>query len=258
MALITCRFFAESLGLATSIEVILPQRAASSPDPCPRFPVLYLLHGLSDDETIWRRRTSIERYVDALGLAVVMPAVGRSFYQDLPSGGRYWSYVCEELPERCAAFFPITTAREDTFACGFSMGGYGAFRLGLSRPNRYAAVASISGVTVLEKRCGPGADPALISLEERRAVFGPDLAIEGSDRDLRHLATLHANSDGPRVRLLQLCGTEDFLYEDNQIFRQHMAPLGLEWTYEESPGFHNWDYVDTAIQRVLHWLPLHR
>ena len=58
--------------------VILPQQTSgqigmrgTAPDADP--PVLYLLHGLSDDDTIWLRRTSIERYVSAMGLAVVMP-----------------------------------------------------------------------------------------------------------------------------------------------------------------------------------------
>ena len=61
-------------------------------------PVLYLLHGLSDDDTIWLRRTSIERYVAPLGLAVVMPQVHRSFYADEVYGGRYWTFLSEELP----------------------------------------------------------------------------------------------------------------------------------------------------------------
>ena len=65
MALIQCDFYSEALQLSTSMTVILPQPVRS------RYPVLYLLHGLSDDHTIWLRRTSIERYADPLGLAVV-------------------------------------------------------------------------------------------------------------------------------------------------------------------------------------------
>jgi len=84
MALINCDFFAESLSLSTSMTVILPQQTRSqigmsgtAAGPAGA-PVLYLLHGLSDDHTIWLRRTSIERYVAPLGLAVVMPAVNRT------------------------------------------------------------------------------------------------------------------------------------------------------------------------------------
>ena len=94
-------------------------------------PVLYLLHGLSDDDTIWLRRTSIERYVAPLGLAVVMPQVHRSFYADEAIGGRYWTFLSEELPEWWRRFFRVSRRREDTFVAGLSMGGYGALKWAL-------------------------------------------------------------------------------------------------------------------------------
>jgi len=79
MAFIQCNFHSDCLGMAASVNVILPQKSrtqigmegsSSAPEGAP---VLYLLHGLSDDHTIWMRRTSIERYAAAYGLAVVMP-----------------------------------------------------------------------------------------------------------------------------------------------------------------------------------------
>ena len=125
MALIQCDFFSESLGFSTSMNVILPQPARE------RYRVLYLLHGMSDDHTIWCRRTSIERYVDPLGLAVVMPAVHRGYYTDMAAGYRYWTFISEELPALARSFFPLSHKREDTFVAGLSMGGYGAFKLAL-------------------------------------------------------------------------------------------------------------------------------
>ncbi|MFD0818010.1 alpha/beta hydrolase, partial [Micromonospora zhanjiangensis] len=150
MALMRCDFFSETLGLNTSMTVLLPQRTATQigmsgatrdGDP----PVLYLLHGLSDDDTIWLRRTSIERYVAPLGLAVVMPQVARSFYTDEANGNRYWTFLSEELPELCRSFFRLSDRREDTFVAGLSMGGYGALRWALRAPHRFAAAASLSG-----------------------------------------------------------------------------------------------------------------
>ena len=103
MAHLRCDFYSEALGLSTTMTVILPQQTSTQigmtgvADAGPP-PVLYLLHGLSDDDTIWLRRTSIERYVAPLGLAVVMPQVHRSFYTDEAYGGRYWTFLSEELP----------------------------------------------------------------------------------------------------------------------------------------------------------------
>ena len=151
MALITCDFFSESLEVGTSMTVVLPQTTeeqigVSSVDVSEHgVPVLYLLHGLSDDHTAWLRYTSIERYATARGLAVVMPAVHRSFYADEAHGHAYWQFVSEELPAIVAAFFRLSERREDTFVAGLSMGGYGALKLGLHHPERFAAVASLSG-----------------------------------------------------------------------------------------------------------------
>ncbi|MDR1305325.1 MAG: esterase family protein [Verrucomicrobiales bacterium] len=99
MALAHVNLFSESLGLSTAINVLLPQPTSAAQIGLhgaaarASYPVLYLLHGWSDDETIWLRRTSIERYAAELGLAVVMPRVDLSFYQDTVSGMNYWTYL---------------------------------------------------------------------------------------------------------------------------------------------------------------------
>lgn len=102
MALIQCHFYSDTLGLSTSMTVILPEETSTqigmrNVSTGTEHPTLYLLHGLSDDDTIWLRRTSIERYVAPLGLAVVMPQVHRSFYTDMEYGGKYWTYISEEI-----------------------------------------------------------------------------------------------------------------------------------------------------------------
>jgi S-formylglutathione hydrolase FrmB len=247
MALIQCDFYSETLQLHTSMNVILPQPAPK------RYPVLFLLHGLSDDHTIWLRRTSIERYVDPLGLAVVMPAVHRSFYADMARGNRYWTFVSQELPALVQGFFPISHRREDTFVAGLSMGGYGAFKLALSLPQRFAAAASLSGAL------DQAGDMAYIEPEwraEMENVYGDLDKLAGSANDTMHLAAKVARSKGPKPRLYQCCGTEDFLYDQNLRFRDHALALGMDLTYEEGPGEHEWGYWDRMIQRVLAWLPL--
>jgi S-formylglutathione hydrolase FrmB len=248
MALIQCDFYSETLQLHTSMNVILPQPAPK------RYPVLYLLHGLSDDHTIWLRRTSIERYVDPLGLAVVMPAVHRSFYADMARGNRYWTFVSRELPALVRGFFPISRRREETFVAGLSMGGYGAFKLALSFPQRFAAAASLSGAL---DQAGPApehVDPAMQA--EMENIYGDLGKLAGSANDAMHLAAQVARSAGPKPHLYQCCGTEDFLYDQNLRFRDHALALGLDLTYEEGPGEHEWGYWDQMIQRVLAWLPL--
>ncbi|WP_025678666.1 alpha/beta hydrolase [Paenibacillus massiliensis] len=259
MALIQCQFYSETLGLSTSMRVILPQQTTSqigmhNAQGLGPHPVLYLLHGLSDDDSIWVRRTSIERYVASLGLAVVMPQVHRSFYTDMSEGGAYWSFISEELPMLARSFFPLSADREDNFVAGLSMGGYGAFKLALRKPEQFKAAASLSGALDigLTRR-----DPALrvMSESEWLRIFGPE-SVEGSEHDLLELLSRLQQSNAPRPMLYQCCGTEDFLYRENLSFREACQRTNIPLTYEEGPSGHDWGYWDQQIQRVLDWLPL--
>jgi putative tributyrin esterase len=260
MALMHVNFRSQTLGLCMSADVLLPQPPDernwhSSAWPAQKHQVLWLLHGMSDDHTIWQRRTSIERYVEPLGLAVVMPAVHLSWYTDLANGARYGTYVAEELPSLMRSFFPLSDRREDNFVAGLSMGGYGALKLGLTHPDRYAAVATLSGATDIAREAAAAEDPVWAGY--LRGIFGDDLkAVPGSKHDMFHLAEKVAASAGPKPRLYQCCGTEDFLYPANLRFRDHVRTLGLDLTYDEGPGMHEWGYWDRQIQQVLAWLPL--
>jgi S-formylglutathione hydrolase FrmB len=180
-----------------------------------------------------------------------MPAVGRSYYTDMHCGMKYWSFISEELPAIAESLFPISSQREHTFAAGLSMGGYGAFKLALSKPGKFCAAASLSGA--LDPDALYKIMPSL--LFEYRNIFGYQ-PLKGSANDLFALSRDLARTDGPTPRLFQCCGTEDFLYQDNQIFKRHLESLGFDLTYTEGPGSHDWGYWDSQIQKVLNWLPL--
>lgn len=261
MALMHVNFFSEVLGLSMNMDVILPQKTrgqigmkGNRKDG--RYPVLYLLHGMSDDHTIWQRRTSIERYVSELGIAVVMPTVHLSFYTDMKHGLKYWTFISKELPAVCREFFPnISDRREDTFAAGLSMGGYGALKLGLLASDTFGAVGCLSGALdmVAElKRHEINNDNLALFYD----IFGSVKELENSENDLLAAAVRLKKSGKPLPKIYIWCGTEDFLYEHNLTAKKQMEELGFDLTYEEGPGDHQWKYWDEKIQRVLEWLPM--
>src|SRR5690606_26525573 len=129
----------KTLGKQVGSFVILPERGK------PPFATFYLLHGLSDDYTIWQRRTSIERYVADLPLIVVMPDGFRGFYTKNEVGPDYATYIGQELPDFIERNFPARPARAARCIGGLSMGGYGALRLALGFPDRFASAHSHSG-----------------------------------------------------------------------------------------------------------------
>ncbi|AFC32441.1 putative esterase [Paenibacillus mucilaginosus 3016] len=251
MAWLHIEYYSETLRMPVPMEVLLPQhggpRGTASPGP---YAALYLLHGRTDNQTAWLRRTSVERYVEGLPLAVVMPAAHLSWYTDMACGRDYFQFITRELPAICERNFPLAAEREQRFIAGLSMGGYGALKAGLLAPDRFGAAASFSGAL--------DAAQAFDRLEPRQAadIFGSRDTVEGSVNDLFAAAEKLARS-GERVPdLYQWCGTEDFLYDANVRFREHAAKLGLPLTYEEGPGGHEWKYWDRCVERLLQRLPL--
>ncbi len=256
MAFLQCNYHSDVLGRAASMNVLVPQQSTTQigmANACTgrkTYPVLYLLHGLSDDHTIWMRRTSIERYAAEYEVVIVMPDGERGFYTDMAAGYNYWTMLSEELPAVVASLFPVSARREDTFAAGLSMGGYGALKLALRHPERFAAAASLSAVTDI---------PAwyhrnLQTLQEVRLIFGEEKDIVPRGNDLFALAEGVSRLPEP-PRILQVCGTEDMLYEDNIRFHRHLAGLGMRGhQFIEAPGTHDWAFWDTWIQTALRFL----
>lgn len=223
-----------------AMNVILPDCGA------PPFATYYLLHGLSDDYTIWHRRTRIEWYVRNLPLIVVMPDGFRGFYTKTDDGPDYASYMAAELPAFVERHFAAASSRAARCVGGLSMGGYGALRLALGFPDRYVSATSHSGAALCRARLA--GERTRSNRREMERVFGSNP--EGTEHDLVTLAErCQATGTTPRLRLD--CGTEDALLEENRALHQALERLGLEHEYAEYPGDHNWDYWDLHVQESL-------
>ncbi len=259
MALLHVDFFSDVLGMCVNMDVILPQSThgqigmeGMAPDGS--YKTMYLLHGMSDDHTIWQRRTSIERYAAGLGIAVVMPTTHLAFYTDTAYGMRYFTYISEELPQICREFFPrMSKRRKDTLAAGLSMGGYGAWKLGLLASETFGSAASLSGALDVAGSYtrNSAADETRSALMQ--GIFGSPEELEGSRNDLFAAAKVLAESGKPLPRLYAWCGTEDFLYQGNRKMWAEAERLGYDLTCETSAGDHQWKYWDDKIQDVLRW-----
>ncbi len=243
MAHLIVNFFSDTLGMAREMEVILPENMGAG------VKTLFLLHGMSDDQSTWMRQTSIERYAAAKNLAVVMPFGGLGWYTDMHRGLDWFSFLTKELPGICRRMFPaLSMRREDTFVAGLSMGGYGALKCGLRAGNLFSRVAALSG--------GLDAHACATELKElgTRAywedVFGPAEGIAGSFNDLFRAAEECAL----RPDIFLWCGTEDFLYQQNVRMRDHLRALGYNLAYSEGPGDHSWAHWDREIQRAIEYL----
>ena len=244
MALCEVHWSSAVLAKKVGMYVILPEPAAGPPP----YATFYLLHGLSDDYTVWLRRTRIEWYVRDLPLIVVMPDGFRGFYTDNADGPAYARHMAEELPEFVERHFPAQRSRAGRCVGGLSMGGYGALRLALGYPDRYASANSHSGAVIHSHRNAPRPNGPLSPAEFRR-IFGEHP--EGSEHDLLALAQRVQASGSSLPQMLIDCGTEDVLIDDNRTFHRALRQMNVPHEYREFPGAHEWDYWDQHVQDAL-------
>lgn len=238
MAFCELRYFSPALKKQTAANVILPEGEGMAGP----FPVFYLLHGLSDDHTIWHRRTSIERYVQGLPLIVVMPDGGRSFYTDAEQGFAYETAIIRDLIGYLDRIFPTKAERAGRCIGGLSMGGYGALRLALRFPEMFCSAVSHSGKLDFARETW--GDPRAAEFER---IVGKNPL--GGPNDLFALAEKVDRSLLPALRID--CGTEDALLGCNRDFHAHLESLGIPHEYAEYPGGHDWAYWDTHVQEAI-------
>ena len=244
MAFCELKYFSPALQKATAANIILPETTLEGP-----FPVLYLLHGLSDDHTIWHRRTSIERYVQDLPLIVVMPDTGRGFYTDAKEGMAWETAIVRDLVNYVDKMFPTIPTRRGRCLAGLSMGGYGAVKLALKHPDLFSAAVSHSGALEFVRKI----DPTWDNYQEWVRIYGKKGV--GSADDCHALATKSDAEKRPALRID--CGVDDFLIEQNREFHAHLNSLGYVHEYEEFPGAHAWQYWDLHIQEAISFLKPH-
>jgi len=236
-------FMSRCLGREAEVKVLLPNPDRITPGS--RIPTLYLLHGLTDCADTWLSRTSLERYCDDHNLAVVLPTAQRSFYCDMKYGDPWFTHVGEEIPEICERLLPLVPDDAHRYIAGNSMGGYGAYKIALKHPGKFARVAAFSGVMDINGMIRDFPEYE----RDWFLCFGGGYA--PGDEDLLELLPMAEAL--PEMYLY--CGTDDFLAEGNRRFCRLCEELGLNLTSVwEEQGIHDWNYWDPQLVRVLDWL----
>jgi putative tributyrin esterase len=238
MAMLHINFWAQSLSNHRNMTVLLPDEAVGNGP----WPVLYLLHGMSQDDSGWCRLTRIEHYVGTLPLMVVMPDGGRGLYTDAVHGLRYESHIIKDAIGFVDRFFPTIAERKGRSIGGYSMGGLGAVKLAFAHPDLFCGVVGSAGaydpVDWIEKTdCS----------EEARLAFGDDP--RGGPNDVWHLAEQMDRSLLPAIRIE--CGTEDYLLPQSRRLHAHLEQLGIPHDYAELPGRHSLSQWDQHVPAGL-------
>lgn len=240
----------------TGITVIVPNNFQKDN----KYKVAYVLHGIHGDNDTWNEFSMLPMYARERNIVFVMPSANRSFYCDTKSGQKFFSYIADELPHIVESVFQVTSEPEETAIMGCSMGGYGALRIGLSRPEKFGFVAGFSSAMLPIKEYIENAKTEKQRKAQRIiwgnqmvddmiAIFGEDMEYN-PDADILELAKKVEQSDyNPKIYMA--VGYDDYLYKENNDFQKEMKNLDLDYTYEEWEGEHDWYFFDQAIKKAI-------
>ncbi len=258
MILNRCNFFSKTLKSHVDVNVLLPSMADNDClyHSLPRIyeqktmKALYLLHGALEDCSSWLRNTCVERYAQEHQIAVIMPSGQNGFYSNALYGLDYFDFITEELPRMVEYAFPVSLEREDRYIAGASMGGFGAAKCALRRPDLYQACGVFSGALApweLEPRMvEQGFDFFRYDL-----IFGGADKVKGSRDDLFLLAE-ELKEEDRRPAVFVACGQDDSNnYDMSRRFCRQLSECGFKTEFMGGPGIHDWDYWERCIRQFL-------
>lgn len=243
-------FRSQTLQMMTSVSVVFPNKTNDEP-----MKVIYLLHGLSDNADAWADNTMLSIYAEEYDVAFVCPEVQRSFYADMDFGLNYFTYIADELPELVRRFFNVSERREDTAVMGLSMGGFGALKVAMMRPERFFLCGAFSSaISPLRRMIGEFSAAREIPEEHKEwvGVFGHrSEPVRGEDLKVlaKSLGESKAMNEKPIIHMT--CGKQDFLYEDNIDFKNFMMGEAFDFHFYEKDGVHNWYFWNDSLKLML-------
>lgn len=227
------------------------------------YPVLYLLHGYTDDNTGWTQFGEAHLAADRLmgngevpPMIIVMPDAGVSWYVNDDEGAEnYEDFFIQELIPFIEREFRAKAKKEFRAVAGLSMGGHGSLLYALKHPALFAACAPLSAAVFL--------DEEMTAMEQDRwdEVFGPPFTkgASGAARlndHYRRNAVLDIINKGDAQALSSVryyidCGDDDFLIKGNMALHTAMIDAKIPHEFRIRDGGHTWEYWRTALPEVF-------
>ncbi|HKO99046.1 MAG TPA: alpha/beta hydrolase family protein [Pyrinomonadaceae bacterium] len=250
----TVQFESKLVGKTLPYNVLLPVDYDQEASKTKRYPVVYLLHGLTGHYTNWLDKTKLTDHAAPYGLIIVTPEGNDSWYSDsvtVPSE-KYETYIINELLPDVQRRYRTIESREGRAIAGLSMGGYGALKFGVKYPHVFTFAGSMSGA--LDAASWTEADLRGLQFIWRtlQPVFGP---VESPGRAANDLQKLVRELSVEKIDALPYvyldCGTEDVLLQSNRNFVEILMQRKIKHEYRQLPGAHNWIYWNAQVQEVL-------
>ena len=253
-AFILLLYFGITSALAAKVDTILTYSASMNkeipaivilPDTYnhqTQLPVVYLLHGYSDNFASWNSKTDeVRKMADQYNFIIVCPDGDySSWYFDSPMDSSlcYETYVAKELVSWIDDNYKTIPNRKARAITGLSMGGHGALYLAFRHQDVYGAGGSMSG--------GVDIRPFPNNWDMKKHLGNqsehPDNWENNTVMNMMHLLTPNA------LAITIDCGTEDFFYDVNIRLHKELTYRNIPHTFISRPGAHNWDFWKMSVK----------
>lgn len=245
------RLESKLMGRQMPYRVVLPIGYKDPANAAKRYPVLYLLHGLTGHYDNWTSRTGLPKYAEAYQAIIVTPEGDNGWYTDSTTNPRdkYESYIIKELIPEIDSRYRTDAVRSRRAIAGLSMGGYGALKFGIKYPDLFSLAGSFSGALRAAQFNDKNAGAIGKSIEE---IFGPE---GGETRNANDIFKIISEMPAEKIKSLPFiyldCGTEDFIFQQSRDFSALLIDKKAAHEYRELPGTHNWQYWDQQVREFL-------
>jgi len=217
--------------------------------------VLYLLHGLFGSCDNWLELSGLKDYLANRKLIVVLPEGGDNWYTDSATVARnkFESSFLDEFIPAFETRYGVCGIREKRAIAGLSMGGFGAFKFALKRPDLFIFAGSMSGAFeapgLTEEN--PGSDWETLG-PSIREVFGVGNSPTRIENDLfRIIGEIAPEKRASLPQLYFDCGTNDGFLSVNRRLAIALKLKEIAFDYREIDGGHDWEYWDRQIRLIL-------
>lgn len=249
-AVIECEMQSQVLGCTKKYCVYLP---ASYGNEDKKFPVLYLLHGLTDTHTAWRDKGDVEEIASkifssgkAAEMVIVMPDAGTTYdgYFNC-EGWSYEDFFFQEFIPHIEGKFRVIGDRQHRAIAGLSMGGGGATWYAMNHSEMFSSAYAMSALMGMVENSWISQNPT-----DRREIFMRSV-IENSNISYVKNATDSQREDIAAVRWFIDVGDDDFLFDNNMEFVKEMRLRRIPYQLRVRDGGHTWKYWQEALWIAL-------
>jgi S-formylglutathione hydrolase FrmB len=228
------------------------------------YPVLFFLHGANENERRWSTRGLTDIMLDRMvaegeigEFIVAIPFAENSFYMNSVSGERWEDMVLVEFIPMIEEENRTLGTREGRAISGISMGGYGALKIAMRRPDLFNAVSAHSAMLIddLESvSINPRAEQLYNLLFDRIFGISQTMEVWDANNPLRMAAEYDSIND---LAFYFDCGTEDEygFFDGTRRLHEILESRGIAHEFHLYPGTHGWDYASehTPASLAFHW-----